>query len=163
MCANSLNLLIVMTILIVGTAEVESLNSALAKAKKEVEASMVAADKVAKALEEEQTTRRKHEARVGEVEKELKDAIARCESLEQKSSSQASELTKSLESVKEARVEAQGARQEIQEARQIAAGKAFIMQSRYSSKRYILLTRVWSSAGAFGDLPKSSADAEAFF
>ena len=43
---------------------------------------------------------------MGEVEKELKDAMARCESLEQKSSEQASELTKALENLKEARVDA---------------------------------------------------------
>ena len=79
--------------------------------------SKVAAEKVAKELEMEQTTRRRHEARVGEVEHELKDAIAKCESLEKNSSEQASELTKALESGKEARVEAQGTRQEIQEAR----------------------------------------------
>ena len=64
------------------------------------------ADKAAKHLEEDQTTRRRHEARVGEVEKELKDANTRCESLEQKSSEQASKLTKALESLKEARVDA---------------------------------------------------------
>ena len=94
-----------MTLLIVGAAEVESLKSMLAQAKKEAEVSRAAADKAAKVLEVEQTTRRRHEARVGEVEHELKDAIAKCESLEQKSSDQASELTKALESVKEARVE----------------------------------------------------------
>ena len=71
-----------MNILRVVVADVESLKSALAKDKKEVEASKVATDKAAKALEEEQTTRQKHEARVGEVEQELKDTIARCKSLE---------------------------------------------------------------------------------
>ena len=62
--------------------------------------SKVAADKAAKVLEVEQTTRRRHEAQVGEVEQELKDAIAKCESLELKSSEQASKLTKALESAK---------------------------------------------------------------
>ena len=100
---------------------------------------------------------------MGEVEHELKDAITKCESLEQKSLEQASELTKALESLKEARVDAQGARQEIQEAKQIAAGKAFIMQSRFTSKGHILLTQVWSSPGAFADLPRSIADAAEFF
>ena len=70
-----------MNILAVGTAEVESLKGALAKAKKETKANKVAADKAAKALEEEKTTRRKHEVQVEEIEQELKDAIARCESL----------------------------------------------------------------------------------
>ena len=95
-----------MTLLIVGAAEVESLKSALAQAKKEAEVSKVAAEKVAKELEMEQPTRRRHESRVGEVEQELKDAISRCESLEQKSSEQAFELTKALESLKEDRVDA---------------------------------------------------------
>ena len=106
-----------MNILTVGTTEVESVKSALAKPKKEAKASMVAADKAAKALVEEQTTRRKHEVQVEEIEKELKDAIARCESLEQKSSEQASELTKALKSLKETRIDAQGTRQDIQEAK----------------------------------------------
>ena len=46
----------VMNILAVGTAEVESLKGALAKAKKEANASKVVADKATKDLEEEQTT-----------------------------------------------------------------------------------------------------------
>ena len=100
---------------------------------------------------------------MGQVEQELKNAIAKCKSLEQKSSEQASELTKALESTKEARVEAQGARQEIQEARQIATGKAFLLQSKFARKRYILLTWVWSSPGTFADLPRSIADAAEFF
>ena len=72
--------------LAVGADEVESLKSALAEAKREAEASKAAADKAAKSLEEEKTTRQRHEARVGEVEKELKDTISRCVSLEQTSS-----------------------------------------------------------------------------
>ena len=55
MCANSLNLLSFMTLLILGAAEVESLKSALAQAKKEAEVSKAAADKVAKDLEVERT------------------------------------------------------------------------------------------------------------
>ena len=65
--------------LAVGAAEVESLKIALAEAKKEAKARKVAADKVAKEIEVEQTARRRHEAWVEEVEQELKDAIARCE------------------------------------------------------------------------------------
>ena len=66
----------------VGADEVESLKSTLAEAKKEAEGSKEAADKAAKDLEVEQTTHRRHEARVGEVEQELKDVITKCESLE---------------------------------------------------------------------------------
>ena len=102
-----------MVILIVNASEVESLKSTLAEDKKEAE--------------EERAARRKHEARLDEVQQELKDAISKCESLERKVSDQDSKLTKALQSMKEARVESQGACREIQEARQIAAGKAFNM------------------------------------
>ena len=64
-----------------------------------------AADKAAKELEVEQTAHREHEAQVGEVKQELKDAITKCESLEQKTLDQASELAKALQDIKEARVE----------------------------------------------------------
>ena len=37
------------------------------------------------------------------------------------------------------------------------------MQSKFTRKRYILLTRVWSSPGAFANLPRSIADAAEFF
>src|SRR4051812_13092806 len=45
----------------------------------------------------------------------------------------------------------------------IAAGKAFSMQSRNIKVKYLLLTRIWSSLGAFFDLPRSASDATAFF
>ena len=107
---KSLDFVIMIT---VGAAEVESLKGALAQAKKEAEANKVDADKAAKELEAEQTARRQHEARVAEVEQELKDTITKCESLEQKTSDQASELAKALQDIKEARVESQSALQEI--------------------------------------------------
>ena len=111
----------------------------------------------------EQAAREKHEARVREVQQELQDVVNKCESLERKFADQESELAKARLSAQEARVEAQGALQEIQEARKIAAGKAFIMQRRYVRKRYLLLTRIWSSPGAFADLLCSVADAAEFF
>ena len=43
------------------------------------------------------------------------------------------------------------------------AGKAFIMKSKYVKKRYLLLTQIWSSPGAFADLPRSVSDAAEFF
>ena len=100
-------------LLIVGAAKVESLKSVLSQAKKEVEVRREAPDKVAKELEVERTARQQHKARVGEVEQELKDTITKCESLEQKTLEQASELAKALVSVKGARVESQSGCQEI--------------------------------------------------
>ena len=67
------------------------------------------------------------------------------ESLERHVADQESELAKARQSAQDAWVKAQGTLQEIQEARKIMAGKAFIMQIKYVKKRYLLLTRIWSS------------------
>ena len=91
--------------LTVDASEVEALKSALAEAKKEAD--------------EERAARQKHEARLDEVQQELKDAISKCESLERKVSDQDSELATMIRSVKEARVEAQGACWEIREANKL--------------------------------------------
>ena len=37
------------------------------------------------------------------------------------------------------------------------------MQSKFVKKRYIFLTRIWSSPGVVADLPRSVADASEFF
>mgnify|MGYP005849964023 CR=1 FL=1 len=121
----------------------ESLKNALVEARKKAE--------------KEQAAHKKHESRVGEVHQGLKDAIKKCESLERKIADQESELAKARQSAQDAQVEAQGALREIQEAKQIAAGKAFIMQSKFVKKRYLLLTRIWSSPGAFADLPHATS------
>ena len=136
-----------------GTAEVEALKGALAQAKKEAEANKAAADKATAKLEVEQAARRQHKARVAEVEQELKDAISKCETLEEKTSAQSSEHDKALQEAKEARFESRSAREEIRQAKQIAVGKAFLLQSIFGGQRYAFLTRLWSSPGAFADLP----------
>ena len=91
----------------------ETLKAALAEAQKR------AAD--------EQSTHEKHKAWVGEVQQELEDVVKKCESLECKNADEESELAKARQSAQEAWVEAQGALQEIQKAKKIAADKAFIM------------------------------------
>ena len=47
--------------------------------------------------------------------------------------------------------------------KKIAAGKAFIMQSKHVKETFLLLTQVWSSPGAFADLPRSVSDAAEFY
>ena len=76
---------------------------------------------------------------------------------------QASELANARRSSQEARAEAQSTLQEIQAAKKIAAGKAFIMQSKSVKEVFRLLTRIWSSPGAFTDLPRSVSDAAEFY
>ena len=66
--------------------------------------------------------------------------MKKCESFERNIADQESELAKAHQSAHDARVEAQGALQEVQEARKIVAGKAFFMQRKYVKKRFLLLT-----------------------
>ena len=89
--------------------------------------------------------------------------MKKCETLERDASVRETELAKAHQSAETARTEAQGALQEIQEARKFAAGKAFSMQSKYMKKKYFLLTRIRSSPGAYADLPRSVFDAVEFF
>ena len=118
-----------------------------------------AEDKAAK----ERAEREKQEARVDEVQQELQDFVKKYESLERDSKTRESELAKALQSTREAKAEAQNALQEIEAIKKIAVGKAFFMQSKHVKVNYLLLTRIWSSPGAFTDLPRSISDAAEFY
>ena len=65
--------------------------------------------------------------------------------------------------MQDAKAEAQKALQEIQAVKKIAAGKAFIMQSKHVKETFLLLTGIRSSPGAFADLPCSVSDAAEFY
>ena len=71
--------------------------------------------------------------------------MKKCETLERDTLAKVAKLSKARQSTETARNEAQGALQEAQEARKIAAGKAFSMQSKYVKMKYLLLTRIQSS------------------
>ncbi|XBI04787.1 hypothetical protein VPH35_133028 [Triticum aestivum] len=86
----------------------------------------------------ESTEREKQEARVAEVQQELRDLVKKHESLERDSKTRESELATALESAKAAKAEAYKALQEIEVVKKIAAG-------------------------AFADLPRSVSDAAAFY
>ena len=100
---------------------------------------------------------------MGEVQQELQEFGKKFESLERDFKTKESELAKALQSMKDARAEAQKVQQEIQAAKKIAAGKAFIMQSKHVEETFLLLTRIRSSLGAFTDLPRSISDATEFY
>ena len=111
----------------------------------------------------ERTEREKFEAQVGEVQQELQALMKKHESLERDSKTQASELAVAIENAKSAKAESQKTLQELDEVKNIAAGKAFFMQSKHINVSYLLLTRIRSSPGVFADLPRSVSDAAAFY
>nr|XP_040246122.1 uncharacterized protein LOC120965041 [Aegilops tauschii subsp. strangulata] len=94
-------------------AEVETHKIALAQAKEEAKASKVAADNAAADLKSEHVAHRQYGERVTEVEQELKDAAAKCGSLEEKNKAQEAKLAKALQEAKEARTESGAAHEEI--------------------------------------------------
>src|SRR3954462_13704747 len=135
---------------IVGTAtEVATLRQALAEADKK--------------SAEERTEREKLGGQYGEVQQKLQALMEKHEGLERDAKTRATELASAVEATNSAKAEAQRAHQELEDMRKIAAGKTFSMQSRNIKLKYLLLTRIWSSPGAFFDLPRSASDAAAFF
>ena len=115
-------------------AEVATLKKALSEAE----------DKAAK----ERIEREKQEAQVGEVQQELEALTKKHESLELDSKTRESELAKVLENARSTKAEAHKALQEIDAVKKIAAGKAYIMESKHVKETFLLLTRVRSSPGA---------------
>ena len=77
----------------------------------------------------EQALREKHEARVIEAERELQEAMQKCETLEQSLAGKESELSQARQAASDARGVARGALKEIREARKIADGKAFLYKA----------------------------------
>ena len=73
------------------------------------------------------------------------------------------ELEKALLEAKEARSESRAAREEIRQAGEIAAGKPFLLQTKFGDPKYALLNQMWSSPDAFLDLPRSTSDAAQFY
>src|SRR3954470_22038811 len=131
------------------TTEVETLKQALAEAEKKAA--------------EERTERERLGGQYGGGQQKLQALTEKHEGLELDAKAQATELTSAIEATKNAKVEAQKALQELEEMRKIAASKTFSMQSRNIKVKYLLLTRIRSSPGAFFDLPRSASDAAAFF
>ena len=105
----------------------------------------VAEDKAAK----ERATREKHEAQVGEAQQQLQGAIERFESLERDCKAQESKLAKARQRAQDARAKAQNALQEIQAAKEIAAGKSFTVPSKCIKKRSLYLSKLGFSRGVY--------------
>ena len=72
-------------------------------------------------------------------------------------------MQKALQIAKETRSKIRAAREELQQAGEIAAGKPFLLQTKFGDPKYAPLDQMWSSHNAYLDLSKSAADATQFF
>ena len=61
------------------------------------------------------------------------------------------ELDKAVQEASEARSESRTAREEIRQAKEIAAGKPFLLQTKFGDPDYAQLNQVWSSPIEFLD------------
>ena len=95
--------------------------------------------------------------------RDLKDAASCCEILEKDNKAKTAGLDKALREAKEARSESRAAREEIRQAGEIAAGKPFLLQTKFGDPDYAPLNQMWSSPDALLDLPKSASDAAQFY
>ena len=129
--------------------EVEALRKAIAEAEEKAAA--------------EQALREKHEARVVEAEQELQEAVKKCKTLEQSLTEKESEVTKAHQATSDARGETQSALQGIQEARKIAAGKAFFHVKQVFEEKIMFLILNLDFSGVFAELPRSISDAAQFY
>ena len=132
-------------------AAVEILRAELARAKEQARASDAAAKKAVVDLKAEQAAQRQCQERISTMERELKDATSRCKSLEEANKAKAAKLDKALLEAKEARSQYRVAQEEIRQAGEIAAGKPFLLQTKFGDPKYALLNQMWSSLDAFLD------------
>ena len=123
----------------------------------------MAAEKASAELKAEQAARRQYEERISTMALELKDATSRCKFLEKDNKARTANLDKALRESKEVRSESRAAREEIRQAGEIAAGKPFLLQTKFGDPNYAPLNQVWSSPDALLDLLKSVFDATQFF
>ena len=72
---------------------------------------------------------------------ELKDATSRCQVLEKDNKAKVSDLDKALQEAKEARSESRAAREDIRQAGEIAAGKPFLLQTKFGDPKYAPLNQ----------------------
>ena len=94
---------------------------------------------------------------------ELKDATDRYELLEKESRTKTADLEKATVAAKEARFKIRAAKEELRQAGDIAAGKPFLLRTKFGDPKYAALDQLWSSADAYVDLAASAADAAEYF
>ena len=137
----------------------ETLWAELARAKEQARRSDAAALKVAEELKAGQAARRQSEDKIANMAIELQNAASGYELLKRENQTKTADLEKALQAAKETRSEIRAAREELQQAGDIAAGKPFLLRTKFGYPKYAPLDQFWSSADAYMDLAKSVADA----
>ena len=94
---------------------------------------------------------------------ELQNAASRYELLKREKQTKTADLEKAVQEAKETCSEIRGTREELRQAGDIAAGKPFLLRTKFGDPKYAPLDQLWSPADAHLDLAKSAADATEYF
>ena len=124
----------------------EALQAKLARAKEQARTSNAAALKAAEELKAEKAAHGERKEKMAKMAVELKDTADRCRLLEKENRAQATDLEKATMADKDTRSAMRAKKKELREARDIAAGKPFMLRRKFGDPRYAPLDRLWSSA-----------------
>ena len=137
----------------------ETLRAELARAKEQTRISNAAALKAAEELRAEKAAHCESKDKMAKMAIELKETADRCQVLEEENRTKATDLEKATMATKDTYSAMRAKKEELREARDIVAGKPFMLRRKFEDLRYAPLDQLWSSADAYLDLTASAVDA----
>ena len=112
----------------------EALWAELILAKERAQFSDAAAERASVELKAEQAARCQGEEKVSTTRLALENATCRCEVLERENKALMVELDKARQEAGEARSESRALREEVRQAKEIVAGKPFLLQTKFAAQ-----------------------------
>ena len=125
-----------------GAATVEALRAELARAKEQTRKSDAAALKAVEELRAEQAAHCQSKDKIAKMAVELKDAADRYELLEKENRTKMTDLEKAMVAAKDARSKKRAAKEELRQAGDIAAGKPFLLRTKFGDPKYAPLDQL---------------------
>ena len=119
----------------------ETLRAELARAKEQARRSDAATLKAVEELKAEQAAHRQSEDKIASMGLELENAASRYELLKKENQTKTADLKKALQAAKETRSEIRAAREELLQAGDIAAGKPFLLCTKFGDPKYAPLVQ----------------------
>ena len=124
---------------------------------------IVSAVRAVEELRAEQAADCQSKEEIAKMAVELKDVADRYQLLEKESRAKATDLEKAMVVAKEALSKIRATKEELRQAGDIAAGKPFLLRTKFGDPKYAPLDQLWSSADAYVDLAASAANAAEYF
>jgi len=114
----------------------EALRAELSQAKEQARVSNAATLKAAEELRAEQAAHRQSKEKIAKMAIDLKNAADQYELHKKEHEDNSAELNKALNATKEIRTELRGAREELRQAGEIAAGGSYLLRTKFFDPKY---------------------------